>query len=85
MLSVVVYADVPLEVWREFGYGKDAVRREMENRGNQITILAVERLKEVGIPSEVVVTRGNPRFLSVFRAEVVFRVDFRAGSRPQGL
>lgn len=31
--------------------------------GNQITILAVERLKEVGIPSEVVVTRGNPGFL----------------------
>ena len=63
VLSVVVDADVPLEVWREFGYGKNAVRREMENRGNQITSLAVDRLKEVGIPAEVVVTRGDPRFL----------------------
>ena len=68
VLSVVVDADVPLEVWREFGYVKDAVRREMENRGNQITNLAVERLKEVGIPTEVVVTRGDPRFLIPFFA-----------------
>ena len=41
VLSVVVDADVPLEVWREFGYGKETVRREMENRGNQITNLAL--------------------------------------------
>ena len=39
VLSVVVDADVPLEVWREFGYGKGAVRREMESRGEQITSL----------------------------------------------
>ena len=68
VLSVVVDADVPLEVWREFGYGKETVRREMENRGNQITNLAMERLKEVGIPAEVVVTRGNPRVLIPFFA-----------------
>jgi hypothetical protein len=35
VLSVVVDADVPLEVWREFGYGKDAVRQEMKRRGNK--------------------------------------------------
>jgi nucleotide-binding universal stress UspA family protein len=68
VLSVVVDAEVPLEVWREFGYGRNTVRREMENRGNQITSLAVERLKEVGIPAEVVVTRGNPRVLIPFFA-----------------
>ena len=68
VLSVVVDADIPLEVWREFGYGKDTVRREMENRGNQITSLAVERLKKVRIPAEVVVTRGNPRVLIPFFA-----------------
>ncbi len=68
VLSVVVDADVPLEVWREFGYGKDTVRREMEKRGNQITNLAVERLKELGIPAEVLVTRGDPRFLIPFFA-----------------
>lgn len=68
MLSVVVDADVPMEVWREFGYGKNAVQREMERRGEQITSLAVERLKRVGIPAEVVVTRGDPRFLIPFFA-----------------
>ena len=68
VISVVVDADVPLEVWREAGYGKAGVRREMENRGNQITSLAVERLKEVGIPAEVVVTRGDPRHLIPFFA-----------------
>src|SRR5688572_30368230 len=55
VLSVVVDADVPLEVWREAGYGKAGVRREMEMRGDEITRLAVDRLKEVGIPAEVVV------------------------------
>jgi|ERR1051325_2950380 nucleotide-binding universal stress UspA family protein len=68
VLSVVVDADVPPEVWREFGYGKDAVRREMESRGKQITSVAVERLKEIGIPAEVMVTRGDPRFLIPFFA-----------------
>src|SRR5215211_1009661 len=68
VLSVVADADVPEEVWREEGYGKGAVRREMERRGDQITTLAVERLKKVGIPAEVVVTRGDPRHLIPFFA-----------------
>jgi nucleotide-binding universal stress UspA family protein len=68
VLSVVADADVPEEVWREEGYGKRAVRREMERRGEQITSLAVERLKGVGIPAEVVVTRGDPRHLIPFFA-----------------
>ncbi|HEX8650872.1 MAG TPA: universal stress protein [Pyrinomonadaceae bacterium] len=68
VLSVVADADVPEEVWREEGYGKATVRREMERRGEQITALAVERLKEVGIPAEVVVTRGDPRQLIPFFA-----------------
>jgi len=33
VLSVVADTDVPEEVWREEGYGKGAVRREMETRG----------------------------------------------------
>jgi nucleotide-binding universal stress UspA family protein len=68
VLSVVADADVPEEVWREEGYGKGAVRREMERRGEQITALAVERLKEVGILAEVLVTRGDPRHLIPFFA-----------------
>jgi nucleotide-binding universal stress UspA family protein len=68
VLSVVADADVPEEVWREEGYGKGAVRREMGKRGEQITGPAVGRLKEVGIQAEVVVTRGDPRQLIPFYA-----------------
>src|SRR5689334_17088020 len=68
VLSVVADADVPEEVWREEGYGKGAVRREMERRREQINAVAVERLKEVGIPAEVVVARGDARHLIPFFA-----------------
>ncbi len=68
VLSVVADTDVPEEVWREEGYGKGAVRREMQSRGEQITSLVVERLKQVGIPAEVVVTRGDARHLIPFFA-----------------
>ncbi len=75
VLSVVVEADIPLEVWREAGYGVAGVRREMERRGEQITGLAVGRLKEVGIPAEVVVTRGDPRHLITFFARKKWSSD----------
>ncbi|HEX5874877.1 MAG TPA: universal stress protein, partial [Pyrinomonadaceae bacterium] len=68
VLSVVADTDVPPEVWREEGYGKRAVMREMQTRGEQITGLAVERLKQAGIPAEVVVTRGDARHLIPFFA-----------------
>lgn len=68
VLSVVVDAEVPLEVWREFGYGKSTVRGEMKRREEQITSVAVERLKEVGISAEVVVARGDPRHFIQFFA-----------------
>jgi nucleotide-binding universal stress UspA family protein len=68
VLSVVGDADVPEELWREESYTKKAVLREMERRGEQITALAVERLREVGIPAEVVVARGDPRHLISFYA-----------------
>ena len=57
----------PEEVWREEGYGKGAVRREMETRGEQITPVA-KRLEEIGIPAEVVVARGDARHLIPFYA-----------------
>ena len=68
VLSVIADTDVPEEVWREHGYVKGAVLREMERRGEQITGLAIERLKQVGIPAEVVVTRGDARHLIPFFA-----------------
>lgn len=67
VLSVVADIDVPEEVWREEGYGKAAVRREMETRGEQITPVA-KRLEEIGIPAEVVMARGDPRDLIPFFA-----------------
>ena len=62
VLSVVADTDVPEEVWRKEGYGKNAVRQEMKTRGEQITPVA-KRLEEIGISVEVVVTRGDARHL----------------------
>jgi nucleotide-binding universal stress UspA family protein len=67
VLSVVADMDVPEEVWREVGYGANAVRREMQTRGEQITPVA-KRLEEIGIPVEVVVARGDARHLIPFYA-----------------
>jgi nucleotide-binding universal stress UspA family protein len=67
MLSVIADMDVPEEVWREYGYGKIAVQREMETRGEQITPVA-KRLEEIGIAVEVVVARGDARHLISFYA-----------------
>jgi nucleotide-binding universal stress UspA family protein len=60
--------DVPEEMWREEGYGKRAVWREMETRGEEITARSFERLRNVGIPAEVVMARGDARFLIPFYA-----------------
>lgn len=67
VLSVVADMDVPEDVWREEGFGKGAVRREMETRGEQITPVT-KRLEEIGIPVEVVVARGDARHLIPFYA-----------------
>jgi nucleotide-binding universal stress UspA family protein len=68
VLSVVDDGDVPLKVWREEGYGVSAVRREMQRRGEQISALAVERLRQIGIPARVVIMRGDPAYLISFAA-----------------
>jgi nucleotide-binding universal stress UspA family protein len=68
VLSIVEDGEVPLETWREEGYGVAAVRQEMRRRGEQISALAIERLREIGIPAEIVIMRGNPEFLISFAA-----------------
>jgi nucleotide-binding universal stress UspA family protein len=68
VLSIVEDGEVPLETWREEGYGVNAVRQEMRRRGEQITALAIERLRQIGIPAEVAIMRGNPEFLISFEA-----------------
>ena len=68
VVSIVEDGEVPLETWREEGYGVAAVRREMRWRGEQITAPAVERLQKIGIPAEVVIMRGNPDFHISFAA-----------------
>ena len=87
VLSIVEDGEVPLETWREKGYGVAAVRQEMRRRGEQITAPAVERLREMGIHAEVTVMRGNPAVLIPFAArkwpaDLIFirahnRTDFR--------
>ncbi len=71
MFSAVADMDVREEVWREEGYGKRAVRREMEILGEQITPFA-KRLEEIGIPAKVVVARGDARHLIPFFARKWF-------------
>ena len=68
VLSIIDDADVPLRVWGDEGYGLAALRREMRRRGEQISALAVERLREIGIPSQVVIMSGDPKFLISFAA-----------------
>jgi len=68
VLSIIEDGDVPLKVWREEGYEVSAIRREMHRRGEQIAAPAVERLRQKGIPSRVVIMRGNPEFLISFAA-----------------
>jgi len=68
VLSIIDDGDVPLKVWGEEGYGLSALRREMHRRGKQISAFAVERLRKIGIPSQVVIMRGDPEFLISFAA-----------------
>ena len=68
VLSIVDDGDIPLKTWRDEGYGVSAIRREMNRRGEQISALGVERLRKIGIPSQVVIMRGNPEFLISFAA-----------------
>lgn len=68
VLSVVDDGDIPLKTWRDEGYGVSAVRGEMNRRGGQLSALGVERLRRMGIPSQVVIMRGNPEFLISFAA-----------------
>jgi len=68
VLSIVEDGEVPLETWREEGYGVAAIRQEMRRRGEQITASVIERLREIGIPAEVVILRGNPDFHISFAA-----------------
>ena len=68
VLSIVEDGEVPLETWRDEGYGAAAVRQEMRSRGEQITAQAIDRLREIGIPAEVTVLRGNPAVLISFGA-----------------
>jgi nucleotide-binding universal stress UspA family protein len=87
VLSIVEDGEVPLETWREQGYGIAAVRHEMRRRGEQINALVLNRLRAVGIQPEVTVMRGNPDFLISFTArkwsaDLIFirahnRTDFR--------
>ena len=68
VLSVVDDGDISLKVWREGGYGVSTVRGEMQRRGEEISALAVERLRQLGIESRVVIMRGDAAYLISFAA-----------------
>lgn len=68
ILSVVEDETIPPETWRTKGYGLNAVRYEMRRRGEQVSALAIERLRAMGIPAQVTIMRGDPTFLIPFAA-----------------
>jgi len=68
VLSIIDDGDASLKVWGEEGYGLSALRREMHRRGEQISASAVERLRKIGISSQVVIMSGDPEFLISFAA-----------------
>jgi nucleotide-binding universal stress UspA family protein len=68
VLSVVEDDEVPQGVWRAAGYQAGAVRQEMRRRGEQISALAVESLRQIGIPAEVAIMRGDPSGLIPYEA-----------------
>ncbi len=68
VVSIVEDGGISQETWRKEGYGINAIRRELERRGEQISAIAVERLSEAGIPCRVVIMRGNAEFLISFAA-----------------
>ncbi len=89
VLSIIDNGDVPLKVWGEEGYGLSALRREMHRRGKHISDLAVERLRMIGIPSQVVIMSGDPKFLISFAARswpadlIIIRANNRKDSRSR--
>lgn len=68
VVSIVEDGGIAAETWSQEGYGLKAIRRELNRRGEQISALAVERLRQAGIPCRVVIMRGNPDFLISFAA-----------------
>jgi len=69
VLSVVEDETIPAETWRAEGYGLNAIRHEMRRRGEQVSALAIERLRAKGIPAQVTIMRGDPAFLIPFAAQ----------------
>src|SRR5689334_21750768 len=68
VLSVVEDDTIPAATWRTEGYGLNAVRHEMRRRGEQVSALAIERLRAMGITAQVTIMRGDPAFLIPFAA-----------------
>jgi nucleotide-binding universal stress UspA family protein len=68
VVSVVEDEAVPQEVWDAAAFQTEAVRLEMRRRGEQISALAVEPLRWLGVEAEVTVLRGDPQWLIPFEA-----------------
>src|ERR1043165_4717 len=68
VLSVVEDDTIPAATWRTEGYGLNAVRHEMRRRGEQVSALAIEHLRAMGITAQVTIMRGDPAFLIPFAA-----------------
>jgi nucleotide-binding universal stress UspA family protein len=68
VVSVIEDDTIPRETWREAGYTLDAVRQEMRRRGEQVSALTIDSLRDLGIQPEVAVMRGDPAYLITYEA-----------------
>ena len=87
IISVVEDDAIPQDAWRQAGYSLDAVRQEMRRRGEQVSALTLEPLKDLGIQAEVAIMRGDPAYLITYEARtwpadlILMRAHNRTDSR----
>ena len=68
VLTVIDYALIPIDLVNETGGQMKLIRPEMEKRAGQVTVRAVELLRQSGVEAEEEIGGGDPRMVIVDRA-----------------
>jgi nucleotide-binding universal stress UspA family protein len=77
VLTVIDYAAVPSDLWREAHGDMQIVRQEMHRRAEELVVHAISRLTAAGIQTETesAISEGDPRFEIVDKA-IEWTADF---------
>lgn len=68
VLTVIDYAAVPSDLWREANGDMQIVRQEMHRRAEDLVVHAISRLTAAGIQTETGISEGDPRYEIVDKA-----------------